>query len=260
VLSGCSGSVNGSNVGATSEGGEPQHFPPDPASGALGGGHRSVWYRWQSPSTGTVTLTTAGSRFDTVLAVYTGSALGSLTLVNQADDTPTDKTSSLTFNATAGVTYRIAVDGYDNDSGGDFGPLTLNWSEANCTVAAAPQILLEESGPVADQAAVFDSVLWLRDPFLVVNPGNLINPAADPNTRVVIFVTNLSAGAQTTNNLVDSGNGSHDITPIDIHELTNFDFTQVTFRLPSGLPAGRCSIKVISQGQTSNTATFRIGP
>jgi hypothetical protein len=260
VLSGCSGSVNGSNVGATSEGGEPQHFPPDPASGALGGGHRSVWYRWQSPSTGTVTLTTAGSRFDTVLAVYTGSALGSLTLVNQADDTPTDKTSSLTFNATAGVTYRIAVDGYDNDSGGDFGPLTLNWSEANCTVAAAPQILLEESGPVADQAAVFDSVLWLRDPFLVVNPGNLINPAADPNTRVVIFVTNLSAGAQTTINLVDSGNGSHDITPIDIHELTNFDFTQVTFRLPSGLPAGRCSIKVISQGQTSNTATFRIGP
>lgn len=259
VISGCSGSVNGSNIGATAESGEPQHFPP--GGGGLGGGDRSVWYRWQAPSTGSVNLTTAGSRYDTVLSVYTGSSVSSLTLAGpQSDDTGNDRTSNLNFNATAGVTYRIAVDGYDNNSGGDFGPLTLNWTAANCAVAPSPQIMLEESGPVADQAAVFDSILWVRDPFLIVNPGNLLNPAADPNTRVVIFVTNLSPDVATVVNLVDSNGGPHDITPSDVHGFTNFDFTQVTFRLPSGLPAGRCSIKVISQGLTSNTATFRIGP
>ena len=261
VISGCSGSVNGTNVGATAESGEPQHFPSSPANGGLGGGKRSVWYQWQAPSAGQVTITTAGSRFDTVLAVYTGSTFASLTLVAQSDDIATDTTSSVTFTATAGGTYRIAVDGYDNQSGGDFGPLTLNWSEANCTVAPPPpQILLETSGPVADQAAVFDSILWVRDPFLIVNPGNLLMPAGDQNTRVAIFVTNLSPGAGVVVNLVDSNGGSHDITPIDVHGFTDFDFTQVTFRLPSGLPAGRCSIKVISQNLTSNTATFRIGP
>lgn len=253
VLSGCSGSVNGSNVGATHEPGEPQHFPPAPAFGGLGGGNRSVWYQWQSPSSGTVTITTAGSRFDTVLAVYTGSAFGSLSLVAQADDIPTDRTSSVSFIATGGVTYKIAVDGYDNDSGGDFGPLTLNWTAANC-------ILLEQSGPVADQAAVFDSVLWLRDPFLVVNPGNLINPASDPNTRLVIFVTSLTPGAPVTVNLLDSNNKPYNFAAEDVRAVPNFDFTQVTFRLPDGLPAGTCRITVISQGLTSNTATFRIGP
>jgi len=260
VISGCSGSVNGTNVGATAENGEPQHFPPSPSFGGLGGGKRSVWYQWQAPSTGQATITTAGSRYDTVLAIYTGSTLASLALVGQSDDGATDTTSSVTFAANAGTTYRIAVDGYDNQSGGDFGPLTLNWSETNCAVSPPPQILLEESGPVADQAAAFDSILWVRDPFLIVNPGNLISPAADRNTRVAIFVTNLSPGAGVVVNLVDFNGQSVNITPIDVHGFTDFNFSQVTFILPSGLAAGRASVKVTSQSLTSNTATFRIGP
>lgn len=260
VITGCSGSVDGTNVGATAETGEPQHFPP--GGGGLGGGKRSVWYRWQAPSTGQVSFTTAGSRFDTVLAVYTGSSVSSLTLAAPpADDIPTDKTSLIPpFNVTAGTTYRIAVDGYDNDSGGDFGPLTLNWTESNCAVAPSPQILLEDTGPAIDQAAVFDSVLWLRDPFSVINTANLINPAADPNTRLVIFVTNLTPGAPVTVNLVDSANVSRDVTASDVHDFTDFSFVQVTFRLPSGMATGTCHIKVVSQNLTSNTATFRIGP
>ena len=256
VIGGCSGSVNGSSVGATHESGEPQHFPAG-GPGALGGGFRSVWYQWTAPSSGSVTVTTAGSRFDTVMAVYTGSAYP-LSFVGQADDvSATDKTSSVTFNAVAGVTYRIAVDGYNNDgSGGDFGLLTLNWTEANCT-APPPQILLEQTGPAADQAAILDSTLQVRDPFPIVNTVNPFNSLADPNTRVVIFVANLS-GAAVTVNLVDSSNNSFDIIPADVHEFTDLPFSQVTFRLPNGLAAGTCKVKVSSQGQVSNTATFRI--
>src|ERR1700741_1092696 len=145
-VTGCTGTVTGANVGATHEGGEPQHFPPGPpGSGALGGGNRSVWYRWQAPATGSFEFTTLGSRYDTVLAIYTGSAVGSLALVGRSDDVSgTNRTSKVSVAATAGTVYRIAVDGYDNDSGGDFGPLTLNWTAlTTCSAPATPpQILL----------------------------------------------------------------------------------------------------------------------
>jgi len=68
TISGCSSSVNGSSFGATSEAGEPSHDPTDTSS--LSPIH-TVWYQWQAPSSGSTTITTNGSDFDTILAVYT---------------------------------------------------------------------------------------------------------------------------------------------------------------------------------------------
>lgn len=257
VLTGCSGTVVGANVGATQQTGEPNHSPDG------GGGSRSVWFSWQAPSNGTVTFRTAGSRFDTVMGAYVGFSVGSLSPAgpnNKADDNGgDDKTSTVSFTANAGTTYRIAVDGYDNDTFGDIGPLQLNWDQPTCTPPATPpSILLELNGPAVDQAAVFDSILHLRDPFPVVNPANLFLPAGDPNTRVVIFVANLPGGAVTVN-LVDSANNSFDITPISVNEFTELQFSQITFRLPTGLAVGTCRVKVVSQSGASNIATFRIG-
>jgi hypothetical protein len=136
VIAGCSGSVNGTNAGATHEAGEQNHSPDN------NGGLRSVWYQWQSPATGTATITTAGSGFDTVLGVYTGSSVAALTVIKKDDDGGGNRTSSVSFSATAGVVYRIAVDGYNNGgSGGDFGPLTLTWSVTNCSNAWTPTVL-----------------------------------------------------------------------------------------------------------------------
>jgi hypothetical protein len=258
TITGCSGSVNGSNAGATSEAGEINHL----STVDNGGGTRSVWYKWQAPSSSTVNINTAGSLFDTVLGVYIGSSAASLSVVRQADDiSDSNKTSSVTFSAVAGQTYMIAVDGYNNGgAGGDVGSITLNWNVSNCTVTALLQILLDQSGPAGDQASAVDSVLSLRDPFLVVNSANVINPGADPNTRVVIFVSNL-AGVPASSivvNLIDNNNQSYDIPAQDVRVVPNFDFTQVTFRLPSNLPAGTCRIKVTAPGLFSNTATFRI--
>jgi hypothetical protein len=122
------------------------------------------------------------------------------------------------------------------------------------------QILLDESGPAGDQAAAMDSILLIRDPFPVVNSANLINPVSDPNTRLVIFVINMPIVPASTVvvNLIDSNNQSYNITPQDARVVTNFEFVQITFRLPNNLPVGTCKIKVIAQGQTTNTATFRI--
>jgi sugar lactone lactonase YvrE len=112
--------LTGSNAGATKEPGEPAH--------AGDGGGRSVWWRWTAPSSGSVSLTTLGSRYDTTLAVYTGASVGALTAVASNNDAQgtTVRTSALTFSASAGVTYHFAVDG----AAGDAGPLALNFAFA----------------------------------------------------------------------------------------------------------------------------------
>jgi len=122
------------------------------------------------------------------------------------------------------------------------------------------QILLDQSGPAGDQAAAVDSILLIRDPFPVVNSANLINPVSDPNTRLVIFVINMPIvpASSVVVNLIDSNNQSANITPQDVRVIPNSEFVQITFRLPNNLPVGTCKIKVIAQGQTTNTATFRI--
>ena len=116
-LTGASGTINGTTVGATKEVGEPNH------AGSPGG--RSIWFKWTAPTTGTKTFDTMGSGYDTTLGVYTGTAVNALTLVANNDDiSARDLDSRVTFPVTAGVTYRIAVDGY----GGASGTVKLNWS------------------------------------------------------------------------------------------------------------------------------------
>jgi len=133
TIVGCSGSVNGTNVSSTRESGEPDH--------ASNGGTRSVWYQWQAPNTATVEITTAGTTFDTVLGVYTGNSVGSLLLIDQNDDAQAGTTTSkVSFFATAGTWYRIAVAGFNNSgSQGDFGNFTLNWNQ-NCSLLGSDQV------------------------------------------------------------------------------------------------------------------------
>ncbi|HUG11881.1 MAG TPA: immunoglobulin domain-containing protein [Opitutaceae bacterium] len=98
----------GTNVDATKEAGEPVH------AGNAGG--RSVWWNWTPSLSGIATISTAGSGFDTLLGVYTGASVNSLTVVASSDDHGGTSTSVVEFNAVSGTTYRIAVDGF-NDSG-----------------------------------------------------------------------------------------------------------------------------------------------
>ncbi|HEY4424487.1 MAG TPA: hypothetical protein VGN10_09790 [Pyrinomonadaceae bacterium] len=52
-------------------------------------------------------------------------------------------------------------------------------------------MLLEESGRTANQVAAVDSVLFLRDPFRMVNPANMVKDPFIPNTGVIVFAENL---------------------------------------------------------------------
>ena len=125
TFTGTSTTVTGFNTNASKEGGEPSH------AGNSGG--RSVWWKWTAPGPGSVSVTTAGSVFDTTLGIYTGSTVSGLSAVatkSTLDDVqPGVVQSSLgTFTAVGGTTYYIAVDGFNNSDGlgADSGAITLN--------------------------------------------------------------------------------------------------------------------------------------
>ena len=122
IITGNSGSVNGTNAFATIEAGEPNHSPDAVPS------RKSIWYRWTAPNNGTVTMTTAGSEFDTLLAVYGGTSVNALGTAIAANDDENNAggilTSRVQFAAVSGTTYQVVVDGY----GGDQGSVTLNWN------------------------------------------------------------------------------------------------------------------------------------
>jgi sugar lactone lactonase YvrE len=117
TLSGTAFSVQGSNVGATAEPGEPNH-------GGLAPVH-SVWWTWTAPATDAVRLSTYGSTFSTVLDLYTGNVISNLTDLGSDFDTiftNNISVSELDFMATAGTSYQICVDGVSSQTGS----ITLN--------------------------------------------------------------------------------------------------------------------------------------
>src|SRR5204863_9732475 len=89
--------TSGTNVGASKEPGEPDHGGP---------GGASMWWRWTAPASDQAIIDTFGSGFDTLLGVYTGSAVNALTLVAANNDAGGMLQSRVMFQATAGVEYR----------------------------------------------------------------------------------------------------------------------------------------------------------
>ena len=125
------------------------------------------------------------------------------------------------------------------------------------------QLGLSNSGTTVDQVAALDSMLMLSDPFLVIQPANVLNQGPDRNTRVVIFAANLSlapgeVASSVIVNLTDANNQSFNIPAENVRPVPGHDLTQVIFRLPSNIAIGTCTVKISAQGRVSNSAKMRI--
>ncbi len=94
----------GSNYVSTREPGEPQHATHD--------GQNSVWWTWSPPIPGTYAVSTEGSGLATLLGIYLGPSVSNLTSVASAAFNGSNNTSLLMFDAAAGKSYQIAVDGF----------------------------------------------------------------------------------------------------------------------------------------------------
>lgn len=149
------------NLAATREDGEPRH------AGTLGG--RSLWMTWRPSQSGRATFGTAGSSFDTLLAVYTGSALDQLVEVASDEDGGPFQTSRVQFNAVAGTDYQIAVDGHLSDP---VGIVVLGWS-FDPAAPELPVIVEHPTGGLATEGQAVEfrvatatagaSFQWFRD-------------------------------------------------------------------------------------------------
>lgn len=117
TITGLPVTVVGSSSTATAETGE-----PDPLSLR---NNRTLWIAWTAPFTAEVSVDTFTSGFDTVLAVYRGSVLSTLTQMGANDDTQ-GLQSQVIFNAVAGVTYSIQVAGFSSSD--NAGNVTLHIS------------------------------------------------------------------------------------------------------------------------------------
>ncbi len=118
-----------SNFGATRQAGEPQ---------ACGGIGSTVWFQYTAPATATVTLHTAGSTFDTALAMYVKTGPGTLgTFLGCNDDTGGTLQSKLTLGVTVGTTYYIQAGGFN----GNQGLLTLSMPPSNDDFAGRRTLL-----------------------------------------------------------------------------------------------------------------------
>jgi len=126
-------------------------------------------------------------------------------------------------------------------------------------------LVLEESGPVAQQAAAIDSFLFTRDQFRVQRSAGWFNFPAGQGTDVMIFAQNLrlnqgETAANVIVNLVDGSNQTFDVPASDVQAVPGVDLTQIRFRLPATLATGTCKVTIKAHGQSSNMGTIRIIP
>ncbi|MGC9452347.1 MAG: S8 family serine peptidase [Oceanipulchritudo sp.] len=104
----------GTNLLATAETDEPAHA-------GVTASH-SVWFKWVAPFDNTVEVYTEAPDSDTVIAVYQGSDLATLTPIASNDNDPDAATSGydsyVEFSVTRNQTFLIAVDSADGSTGG----------------------------------------------------------------------------------------------------------------------------------------------
>jgi len=164
-----SGSVSSSSILATKVEGEPNH------AGNTGG--QSVWWKWTAPANGQLSIDTHDSNYDTLLAVYTGTAVNALNnLTSNDNDGFGAGNSSVLMQAQAGQEYKIAVDG----ANGAAGFVQLNW---RLDPAANANLSVSISGPTA---------ITLGTPQPYVMTVNNTGPQAATNVAVT---TTLPTGA-----------------------------------------------------------------
>lgn len=138
VTRGYTGTQVFSTVGGNKDPNEPNHC------GEPGGA--SSWFFCQAPRSGTMVVDTAGSSFDTVLAVYIGPGNSYSTLTNvdcNNNAGPGTNWSRVVFNVTSNTMYYIAVDGV----GGASGTVKLNYQVGDTlTITNQPQGLVRPVG------------------------------------------------------------------------------------------------------------------
>ena len=241
------GSWFGTNVNATSEPGEPQH-----AGVPVGA---SVWFQWTAAMDGFLTVDTLTSTFDTVLAMYTGTALDALTLVAANDDAVGRQSRLSGIAVTAGTVYQIVVDGYF----GSEGDIALTLSFFDGTDVTPPSISIAEptEGALFVENALVAVSYSCADEFLGsgvasclgdVATGNLLATNVQGSNTFTVTATDVAGNvANASVNYTISGT---DVTPPVVNIASPIDGAVLT-QEATILAAYVCSDEALGTGLAS---------
>jgi hypothetical protein len=191
--------VGGTNVDATGEPGEPNHFLPT-SSGA----RASVWYSWTAPASMPVRLNACQNNGPepTVVAVYTGSDVASLTPVAWF------QSCRAYLDAVSGTTYRIAADQLAGNA--PEGPFSLLIRQAN----PPPNDDLEDAqvipGATIDNVSgtTVDATTEMGEPNHIISGGPPGPPDFGPPASVWFAWTSGPSGGSVTIDGCDPAGGS----------------------------------------------------
>jgi len=180
------------NFNSTTDKGEPTHAK------TIGGSSR--WYLLRVLSQGTLIIDTMGSGVATLLSVYTGSDIFSLELVAADRNSAADGIhSQVRFQAVAGTSYLIAVDGVN----GVQGDININW---RLGIAPAPAVVglnevITQGASLLLTAGLSDanpapSYQWLLDGRKIAGATNatytLVNVQLGQQGRYSVVVSNFA--------------------------------------------------------------------
>ncbi|HET9713798.1 MAG TPA: Calx-beta domain-containing protein, partial [Pyrinomonadaceae bacterium] len=186
------------------------------------------------------------------------------------------ETKSGTFTiqpGTTSLTIPVRICGDTNAEANEFFQIALS-NPSNATIIQAGalgtivnddvlQLVLEEAGPTATQAASLDALLHTRDPFAIVGMPAWWPNAPDKNTRVILFAKNLELNpGQPPSAVIVRIAGLNtqffDVPAESVIPIHNFEFTQVVIRLPNTIPVGTRLVTIRVNGRVSNAGTIRI--
>lgn len=159
---------------ATKEEGEPNHgnYEGNP-------GGKSLWWRYQGTKDGTITISTEGSKFDTVLGVYVGDSISSLTPIAADNDGGAGQTSKVTVRVFPNSFYYIAVDGYNGASG-----------KLRLTITFEPMSLSTDGFPINDNFVNRKKLLGAR----ALDYGSNASATVEPNDPNVAEFSSILVG------------------------------------------------------------------
>jgi pimeloyl-ACP methyl ester carboxylesterase len=234
AISSGGGTVSGSNVNATKESGESSH------AGNAGG--KSVWWTWTPSVSGSATIKTLGSSFDTTLGVYTGGSVSGLAQVsNGGNDDYGGNTSQVTISVSAGVAYQIAVDGYNGASGS----ITLAVTAPVPVVVATVATPVINPGSQSTMSAVSVSMSCATSGATIRYTTNGSNPTSSSTAYVGAFP--LSTSATVKARAFKSGMTDSAIAT-----------TSYTISIPTTTTLANNTLITGVSGSTSSERTYRI--
>ena len=232
---------------------------PAPTCGS-GKKNKSVWYQHTSAASGTWTLNTGGSDYDTILTVWTGTP-GAFTSRGCSDDEAYGNTSTLSLAVTAGTTYYVMISAYSTPASG-YGTLVLNSSAPTGNSPSVP--VLSSVSPTTASAGDSDFTLTVTGNNFVSSSvvqwnGSALTTAYVSSTQLTAIVpaANVVSAGTASIMVYTEGQGASGAVTFTISDTTS-STPVITSLSPASIAAGSSSFTLTVTGSNfTSDATVR---